>query len=96
MRVVNWIRERVRLIWRSLAPMIIPLVCEALITPVMANDRPVALVGATLIDGTGKPVLDAVVIVKNGGFVASGSAHSVTVPADTTGTPPRESMSFQA
>ena len=65
--------------------MVVATVCAALTSPAMADDRPVALVGATLIDGTGaKPIPAAVIVIKNGRFVAAGSAHSVGIPADAT------------
>jgi imidazolonepropionase-like amidohydrolase len=45
--------------------------------------KPVAIVGATLIDGAGRaPVTDAVVIVRDGRFQAVGRRGDVTVPQD--------------
>ncbi|MGA8763486.1 MAG: amidohydrolase family protein [Candidatus Sulfotelmatobacter sp.] len=42
-----------------------------------------ALVGATLIDGTGRPELaDAVVVIKSGRIVATGSRSKVKIPKD--------------
>lgn len=44
-----------------------------------------AFVGATLIDGTGRPALsDSVVLTRGGRIVAAGSAASVTIPAGIT------------
>jgi imidazolonepropionase-like amidohydrolase len=44
--------------------------------------RPIAIVGATLIDGTGaEAVPDAVVVMENGKFVAAGPRAKVTIPA---------------
>ncbi len=46
---------------------------------------PLAIVGATLIDGTGKPTVpDAVVVVNNGRIVAAGPRASVKIPAGAT------------
>jgi imidazolonepropionase-like amidohydrolase len=44
---------------------------------------PIALVGATLVDGTGKPAIsDAVVVVRDGRIAAAGSRASVAIPGD--------------
>ena len=45
--------------------------------------RPVAIVGATLIDGRGgAPVADSVVVVRDDRIVAAGGRNSTTVPKD--------------
>jgi imidazolonepropionase-like amidohydrolase len=44
-----------------------------------------ALVGATLIDGTGSaPIADSLVIIKGGRIIAAGPRASVTIPKDAT------------
>jgi imidazolonepropionase-like amidohydrolase len=54
---------------------------------ISARARPIAsgalaLVGATLVDGTGRPAVpDAVVVVADGRIVAAGPANGVTIPA---------------
>lgn len=48
-----------------------------------AQERPLAIVGATLIDGSGGPaVADATVILQDGRILAAGPAADVAVPAD--------------
>ncbi|HZR25089.1 MAG TPA: amidohydrolase family protein [Vicinamibacterales bacterium] len=55
-----------------------------LFAPLSAQSVPTtAIVGATLIDGTGSPaVADAVVLVQGSRIVAAGARASVTIPAD--------------
>jgi len=51
----------------------------------VAPTGPLAIVGATLIDGTGKPaVVDSTVIVDRGRIIAAGPRASVAVPAGAT------------
>jgi len=46
---------------------------------------PLALVGATLIDGTGKPAItDAAVVIEHGRITAAGARAGVTIPANAT------------
>ena len=46
-----------------------------------AQDRPLALVGGSLIDGTGNaPVRDSVVLIRNGRIEAVGTVDSLPVP----------------
>ncbi|MGN6716442.1 MAG: amidohydrolase family protein, partial [Candidatus Binatia bacterium] len=48
-----------------------------------AQTRPIAVVGATLIDGAGRtPVTDSVVIVRDGKFQAMGKRGEVQIPQD--------------
>src|SRR5258706_13464812 len=48
-----------------------------------AQTRPVAVVGGTLIDGSGRPAItDAVVIIRGGRFESVGTRGEVTVPQD--------------
>ncbi|MGN6735681.1 MAG: amidohydrolase family protein [Candidatus Binatia bacterium] len=48
-----------------------------------AQTRPIAVVGATLIDGAGRtPVTDSVVIVRDGKFQAMGKRGDVQIPQD--------------
>jgi hypothetical protein len=50
---------------------------------VRAQTKPVAVVGATLIDGAGRaPVTDSVVIVRDGKFQAIGKRGEVQIPQD--------------
>src|SRR5689334_17507071 len=50
--------------------------------PQASGSGTLAIVGATLIDGQGgAPVRDAVVVVRDGKFVAAGPRATVTVPA---------------
>jgi len=52
-------------------------------SPAGAQTRAVAIVGATLIDGTGgAPVIDSVVIVRDGKFQTIGKRGEVQVPQD--------------
>src|SRR5262245_62524138 len=45
--------------------------------------RPVAIVGATLIDGRGgAPVADSVVVVRDDRIMAAGGRNSTTIPKD--------------
>ncbi len=49
---------------------------------VSASDRSFAMVGATLIDGTGAPAVpNATVLVRNGRIVAAGPSASIVLPA---------------
>src|SRR6185437_2715837 len=67
--------------WHSMVLILVSVVWAAPSTRAIADDRPVALVGATIIDGTGaEPVPNGVVVV-NGRFLAVGSSRIVTVPA---------------
>jgi imidazolonepropionase-like amidohydrolase len=60
-------------------------VATAAVVPAMADGTSIALIGATLIDGTGSPPIpDGVIIVKEGRFAAVGSAKSVSIPPDAT------------
>ncbi len=46
-----------------------------------AQARPIAIVGATLIDGTGRaPIADSAVVMQNGRFIAAGTRAQVSVP----------------
>jgi imidazolonepropionase-like amidohydrolase len=75
--------KKTSLSWYSLALILVPVVWAAMVTRAIAYDRPIALMGATIIDGTGaKPVPDGVIVVKDGRFLAAGSRGSVAVPAD--------------
>ena len=57
-------------------------VCIAVL-PAWGQAKPVAVVGATLIDGSGRaPVADAVVIVRDGRFQSVGKRGDVQVPQD--------------
>src|SRR5215467_3349880 len=50
-------------------------------SPVTAQTRPVAVVGGTLIDGTGRPpVTDAAVVMQDGRFIAVGKRGEVSIP----------------
>jgi imidazolonepropionase-like amidohydrolase len=49
------------------------------------SSRPIAFVGATLIDGNGGvPLANSAVVVKGGRIVAVGTRDSVTIPSDST------------
>lgn len=57
--------------------------CTLLVTasPLQAQDRPLAITGATLIDlEGGPPIENAVVVMRDGRFVAAGPASSTPVP----------------
>lgn len=46
-------------------------------------DPPIAIVGATILDGTGRPpVRNGVVVIRNGRFVAVGAREHVPIPSD--------------
>jgi len=48
---------------------------------ISAQTRPIAIVGGTLIDGTGRPPLvDAAVVVQDGRFLAVGKRGEVSLP----------------
>src|SRR6185436_15644980 len=50
-----------------------------------AVSQTVAITGATVIDGTGRPPIpDAVVVIKDGKIAALGTASAVTIPANAT------------
>lgn len=47
------------------------------------TDPPIAIVGATIIDGAGKPsIQDGVVVIRDGRFVSVGTREKVKIPAD--------------
>ena len=51
----------------------------------VTQNRPLAIVGATLIDGTGRPAIpDSAVIVVNGRIAAAGTRNAVRVPDGAT------------
>lgn len=59
--------------------------CAMFCRTALAGVKPVALIGATLINGTGAPPIpNSVVIIKDGRFEAVGAAGSVSIPADAT------------
>lgn len=61
-----------------LALLIVPLLFSS-----HAADETIAIVGATLIDGSGRaPVLDSVVVLKGDSILAAGKRNQVQVPAD--------------
>jgi imidazolonepropionase-like amidohydrolase len=64
-----------RMLWISL------LVCYVFVPALSAQTRPIAIVGATLIDGTGRPAVeDSVVVFHNGRIQGAGKRGEVTVP----------------
>src|SRR3954467_3057922 len=57
------------------------LFAAALICGSSARAQPVALTGATVIDGTGRPpIADAVVVITDGRITAGGPRRTVSVP----------------
>jgi Amidohydrolase family len=67
----------------SIVPVVITIAIIIFGSPAIAQTRPIAIVGATLIDGTGRaPVTDSVVIVRDGRFQAAGKRGEVTIPQD--------------
>ncbi len=65
---------------RSL-PLLVLFLCSA--GPLLAQDRPVAITGAALVDLDGGPALeDAVVVMQGGRFTAVGPATSTPIPQD--------------
>ncbi len=64
------------------ATILISLFCLSSFTPgLWAQTRPIAIVGATLIDGTGRAaVADSVVIVRDGRFQEVGARGKATIP----------------
>ena len=51
----------------------------------VTQQGPLAIVGATLIDGTGRPAVpDSVVVVSNGRIVAAGARNSTPIPGGAT------------
>src|SRR4029077_19335824 len=65
----------------SLLRVVITIAIVALASPVIAQTRPIAIVGGTLIDGTGRPPLvDAAVVVQDGRFLAVGKRGEVSLP----------------
>src|SRR5262245_10845320 len=64
----------------SSAFVVAALLALSLLVPATAQEK-TALVGATLIDGTGRaPVPDAVVVIEGDKITAAGPASSITVP----------------
>ena len=73
---------RVKNVWGLFAAVGIFTVGIAVL-PAWGQAKPVAIVGATLIDGSGRaPVTDTVVIVRDGRFQAVGKRGEVQVPQD--------------
>jgi imidazolonepropionase-like amidohydrolase len=67
----------------SVVRLVMVLVLIGLCSPAGAQPRPVAILGATLIDGTGRtPVTDSAVIVRDGKFQAIGKRGEVQIPQD--------------
>jgi len=65
---------------RSAFVLVVALICLAT-APLFAQTRPVAIVGGTLIDGTGRPaVADSVVVLSEGKFQGVGKRGEVTIP----------------
>jgi N-acyl-D-aspartate/D-glutamate deacylase len=65
----------------SLLRVVITIAIVTLASPVIAQTRPIAIVGGTLIDGTGRPPLvDAAVVVQDGRFLAVGKRGEVSLP----------------
>src|SRR4030095_13146183 len=55
-------------------------VCLATV-PLFAQTRPIAIVGGTLIDGTGRAaVIDSVVVISEGRILSVGKRGEVTIP----------------
>lgn len=62
-------------------PLLISLACLA--AAARTAEPPTAIVGATILDGTGKPPIhDGVVVIRNGRFVAVGTRKQIRIPAD--------------
>src|ERR1041385_133965 len=67
----------------SVVRLVMVLVLIGLCSPAGAPPRPRAVLGATLIDGTGRtPVTDSAVIVRDGKFQAIGKRGEVQIPQD--------------
>jgi len=67
----------------SILRLLIVLALTSWCSPAGAQTKPVAVVGATLIDGAGRaPVTDSVVIVRDGKFQAIGKRGEVQIPQD--------------
>jgi hypothetical protein len=57
------------------------IACLTFASPLSAQSRPIAIVGATLIDGTGRAaVTDSVVVISEGRFQGVGKRGEVTIP----------------
>lgn len=73
---------RVKSAWGSCAAVVIYILGIAIL-PACGQAKPVAVVGGTLIDGSGHaPVTDMVVIVRDGRFQSIGKRGEVQVPQD--------------
>ena len=67
----------------SILRLLIVLALTSWCSPAGAQTKPVAIVGATLIDGAGRaPVTDSVVIVRDGKFQVIGKRGEVQIPQD--------------
>src|SRR5262245_38410919 len=67
----------------SVVRLVIVLAVTSLCSPAGAQTGPVAIIGATLIDGAGRaPVTDSVVIVRDGKFQAIGKRGELQIPQD--------------
>jgi imidazolonepropionase-like amidohydrolase len=68
---------------KSIAVFIGALLAMVLCLPAQAAQDVTAIVGATIIDGTGRaPVGDAVIVVRDGKILSVGPRNSVTIPAN--------------
>src|SRR5215475_3697786 len=57
------------------------IACLAFASPLWAQSRPIAIVGAMLIDGTGRAaVTDSIVVISEGRFLSVGKRGEVTIP----------------
>lgn len=68
---------------RTSVPIVCTLAALSIAAAPMAGAQTVAITGATVIDGTGRPPIpDAVVVMRDGRITALGAAREVTVPND--------------
>lgn len=72
-----------KLLWQKLLGLLLcSLIAGAMLFTSQAADGTIAIVGATLIDGSGRaPVVDSVVVLKDDTIVAAGKRGQVQVPA---------------
>ena len=60
---------------------LIVLVCLVSTSDVFVQTRPIAIVGGTLIDGTGRPpIVDSMIVIRDGKFQEVGQSGTVSVP----------------
>ncbi len=70
--------------WANLS-LLVAVTSAVVVQPFQAQDSPIAIVGGTLIDGTGgAPIPDAVILISGKRITSVGPADAVSIPRDAT------------